>query len=247
MSFESLKQYKGVWIRTDSPCDSKMVKECLVNYKHFTFDKNSRVLDFGGNIGTFGWMALKAGVLPENYMVYEPDPSNIAVLHKNTHASISVKQKVVTMSTDQILTFYKNTSGNAACSGTATPASERSKGHRKVRYDVVNDYLPDVIKFFKPTHLKMDIEGGEDAWLRQTYGVLPKHVKQFAMELHGVDTTMFFETECYDSLAKEWDFVHVGPNSGFDNENADVWAFPKLGFKGRGALFGVDLFLRRKS
>jgi FkbM family methyltransferase len=241
------KQYKGVWIRPDSPCDSKMVKECLVNYKHFTFDKNSRVLDLGGNIGAFGNMVLKAGVLPENYMVYEPDPENVKVLMKNTAPGIKIRQAVVTMRTDHIVTFYKNESGNAACSGTATPASERSKGHRKVRFDVVNDYLPDVLKFFKPTHLKMDIEGGEGDWLCLSNGIAPACVQQFAIELHGIEMTKYYETQCYDKVAKGWEFVHVAPNSGFDNENADVWAFPKLGFKGRGALFGVDMFLRRKS
>ena len=243
-----LKLYKGVWTRPDSPCDSKMVKECLDNYKHFTFTPESRVLDLGGNIGAFGWMALKAGVLPKNYMVYEPDPENLLVLQKNNpDPHINIRQKVVTMSRERVLTFYKNESGNAACSGTATPVSERAKGHRKVRFDVANDYLPDVIEKFQPTHLKMDIEGGEHDWLVETKGIIPDYIQQFALELHGVHTTEFFDKECYVNLVKHFDFVHVEPNFGFVNENAESWEFPNLGIKGKGALFGVDMFLRRKS
>lgn len=241
-----LKQYRGVWIRPDMPCDRGMVQECLKNYKHFTFTKDSRVLDLGGNIGAFGRMCVPYLAEPSQYHVVEPDEDNMVLLKKNTNPGCDFIQAVATMSTEKTLTFYQNESGNRACSGTATPASERSKGHRKIRHEVKNIPLPDLIASIHPSHLKMDIEGGETDWLLDNQGFFPSYVEQFAIELHGLETTQHFNDVCYPNFIKEFELVHAEPNFGFVNADSESWSYPNLGISGRGALFGVDVFLRRK-
>ena len=241
-----LKLYKGIWTRPEMRSDAGMVKESLKNYAFFKFTPEAKVLDLGGNIGAFGFMALKAGVKPENYNAFEPDPENMQLLRKNTHEKCNLQQAVATMSKDPTLTFYQNESGNRACSGTATPRGARSISHRKIRYEVTNWYIPTVLGSIKPTHLKVDIEGGEDAWLEENEACFPSYVEQLALELHHLDTIERFNEDWFPNWSKDFELVHAEPNYGFVNDTSPSWKFRNLGVSGKGNLFGIDLFLRRK-
>jgi len=242
----NLKLYRGVWIRPDMRADSAMVKESMKNYAFFRFTPESKVLDLGGNIGAFGFMALKAGVKPENYTVFEPDPENMVLIKKNTHESCDFRQAVTTMSKDPTLTFYQTESSNRACSGTATPHGKRSISLRKIRYEVTNQYLPDILNSIKPTHLKMDIEGAETDWLEENEGDFPSCVQELAIEIHHVDTIKRFDEDWLPNWSKDFDLIHASSNHGFANESSSSWKFKNLGISGKGALFGIDLLLRRK-
>jgi len=244
-----MKNYKplhGILTRPEMRCDSAMVRECQKNYKDFTFDEKSKILDLGGNIGSFGYIALKNGARPENYTAFEPDQENLKLLRLNTHENANLIAGVVTMEKDPTLTFYQTKSSNSACSGTATIGSSLARSQRKVLWTTTNYYFPEVLEKYKPTHLKVDIEGGEDAWLRECRGVMPKYVEQFAIELHWKSTIQFFEDECINNILKDFDLVRVKENVGFVNQSKDKWNYPKIGVSCHGVLYGIDLFFRRK-
>lgn len=245
MTTSKFKFYKGVWIRPNVRADSDMVKESLRNYEHFRFNENSRVLDLGANIGSFGRMVLDAGVMPQNYVAYEPDPKNVELLKLNTHPEIVLRQAVATMSKQDSVVFYQTESGNGPCSGTACPPTNQSKSMRKLRYDVLNEYLPEVINRFRPTHLKIDIEGAEHDWLMENEFTFPLHVREIALELHRTETIEVAE-KLWPRIQSEFEVVALRPNDGFIKPDSKTWSFPNLGIEGKGVLFGVDIFLRRK-
>lgn len=239
-----LKRYKGLWIRPEMRADGAMVAESFKNYKHFRMREGDRVLDLGANIGAFGYMVALAGVRPKDYVAYEPDPKNVELLKLNTSDQIVLVQAVATMSRDKSLTFYQTESSNSACSGSATPP-ERSKAIRKVRYQVDNEYLPDVLEKYRPSHLKVDIEGAEHDWLVQNEFAFPSYVKEIAIELHHHETIDLAE-KLAPRIRSEFEFVSVVANAGFIKKSKNFWEYPNLGLKGKGTLFGIDLFLRRK-
>lgn len=240
-----LKLYKGLWTRPDMRADGAMVKEVAVNYRHFRFNAESVVLDLGANIGAFGRMALNAGVRPANYFAVEPDPNNIELLLLNTSSDIGLFRGVATMSKDDSVTFYQTESSNAACSGTATPPTNQSKSMRKIRYDVRNRYLPELVDAIAPTHLKVDIEGAEHDWLMQNEFSFHDNIQEIAIELHRHDTIEMAE-QLWPYVKQEYDVIAVTANDGFIKPDSKIWSFPNLGIEGKGVLFGVDIFLRRK-
>ncbi len=240
-----LKLYKGVWIRPDVRADGAMVKESLKNYRHFRMGEGDRVLDLGANIGAFGRMVALAGVRPADYAAFEPDPKNVELLKKNTPEGISIIQAVATMSREPTVTFYQTESSNAACSGTATPPTNQSKSMRKVRYEVSNMYLPGTIEAFRPSHLKVDIEGAEHDWLMENEFAFPTYVREIAIELHRKETIDLAE-KLMPRIKTEFDLVAAVANDGFIKPDSPKWEYPNLGLKGKGVLFGIDLFLRRK-
>lgn len=236
-----MKKYKGVYVREGFKVDKSMVKDCLTHYKHFTFDEKSVVMDMGANIGGFAHM-LKDTPIKE-YIAFEPDPSNHTVLVANADdlkCQTILFCAAVSTSYDYFLTFHQNESGNAKCSGTVRPKRKRS-----VMYQVANYNISNVIDHYHPTHLKIDIEGAELDWLEMNKGILPD-VQEIALEIHTETGVKKFENEWYHNVIKQFDIIEVIPNMGFIKPDSPVTYLPNLQIELKGAVFGIDLFLRKK-
>lgn len=239
----TVKQYKGIWVRKGKGVDRDMAKDCLKHYSAFNLDSNSIVMDLGANIGGFGNMVMNSDA--GSYIAYEPDPENFKMLQMNTNedSRAILHQSVVSMSDQPTLTFHQNESGKSACSGTVVPKKRRS-----IQYDVSNTHFDEAFEKYKPTHLKMDIEGAEEDWLRANEGVFPDHVQEFALEIHGKPIYQEFNDVWYHNIIKDFDILHVYPNTGFIKDNSPLWNYSNLGIEDlkAGSVFGIDIFMRRK-
>lgn len=233
-----LKLYKGVLIRPSDASDKPMINDCLKNYRHFTLSEDSRVLDLGGHIGSFSVMCRRAGV--RDYRVYEANKSNYEVLQKNASA-YDARYSAVSASRDPTVTFYHRKSKQASCSGTMAPSAVRSN---MVPETVPNAFIDDVIEEFKPTHVKMDIEGAEKDILALWNYRLPSCVREFALEIHTASYCKQFYSTYTKLIEQEFDLVFADPAHGFINKGSDWEMF---GFKANSVLYGFDLFYRRKA
>ena len=104
-------------------------------------------------------------------------------------------------------------------------------------------YSPRLKEKYKPTHLKIDIEGAEIDWLLDSKGIFPDYVQQISIEVHAVKGVTAY-SECFDTINKNFEHLHIIPITGFKNGN--IKEFPKLGITYSGTLFGIDIFMRRK-
>lgn len=244
-----IEKYKGFYCRPNTS-DKKMVKESLANYAKFNIDHNSIVVDFGGNIGAFGKMALEANC--KQLHIFEPETSNFNMITLNLLDYNRVEEKVkfyqtaVSTSDKPELIFYQNNSGNKDCSGTVAPSSKRSIAARKIRTVVANKNINEVIAELKPTHLKIDIEGAEIDWIKQTEANIPDSVQELALEIHKDNTGFFeeFDSIWYPKICEKFEPIFIHPNSGFKDENKIT--LPNMGIEVYGSLFGIDLLFRRK-
>lgn len=247
-SLDAVK-YKDLWCRNRTS-DKAMVKESFHNYAQFQIDENSIVVDFGGNIGAFGKIALDAGC--KELHIFEPESSNYSMIglnldsHPNSNR-MKKYQTAVSISDASELIFYQNESGNKDCSGTVSPISKRSISSRKIRVSVPNKNINKVLEELQPTHLKIDIEGSEIEWIKQIEADFPESIKELALEIHRDEKEKFFyefDKVWYPKICEKFEPIFIHPNSGFKNEN--IIALPNMGIQVHGRLFGIDLLFRKR-
>jgi len=239
-----LMEYKDVICRKDHRTDRDMIRDCIDNYQFFDFKPDSVVLDLGANIGGFAHMCKHENV--RQYIGYEADPDNFKLLQMNCPKEKSILyQAAVSHLHDPSLTFHRSPSNQGACSGTVTP-NKRTVKKRSIKYEVDNYYIGNVLEQYKPTHLKMDIEGTEFYWFQECDGVFPDYIEQFALEFHNEKKIHTFVDRWYDTLTKDFDIINVAPEVGFRDDKP--FEIPELGINEPrgGILWGVDIFLKRK-
>ena len=230
--------YKGLYYRNET--DKMMIRESLRNYHYFNFTPNSIVMDFGANIGGFAHMCKNENV--KKYIGFEADPDNFKVLLENVPNNGTAINGAVSHLKDETITFHRTPIERGSCSGTVTP-SKLYKA-RSINYEVKNYYINDVLEKYKPSHVKMDIEGTEFQWFELIKGKIPNYVKEFAFELHNNFKVYKWVEMWYNTIIKDFDIINVNPDMGF--KKGKPYSIPELGIEGTGRLFGVDLFLRRK-
>lgn len=242
-----MKTYKGLYYREAyAYIDKAMINESLANYKHFNITSDSRILDFGVNIGGF------FGVIRESdfasYRGYEANTENFEVAKMNVKdPRAEVIHGAVSMDTGSNITFYITASKSAPASGTISPMSRRSIGQRKVTYTVDNYYVPEIFENYKPTHLKIDIEGAEWPILQHYNGKFPGYIQEMAIEIHGKKQIIDFDkSEIFSNMLKDYDMIYHHVISGFYDPSKVPIVLNNFEASVQGQLFGIDMFLRRK-
>jgi FkbM family methyltransferase len=238
--------YKDTLVReAHLQTDKQMVKDCQSHYSNFNLDHKSRVLDLGANIGGFAVMALKAGVAA--YCGVEPDEDNFNVLgqnidkHWNGKTAPMVYKAVATMSNEPTATLVQNTSIRNKCSGSVT----RKLCKNSVAVKVQNLDVVELIRSFKPTHVKIDIEGAEWGLLNSDY-LWPSSVKQIAVELHNArKITEYAGSAQLEALLHDYTIVKCMPQFGIGAKDNLTKLPGFLIHRVGGTLFGLDLFLER--
>jgi FkbM family methyltransferase len=185
--------------------DANMLKECTSDYP--TVDCSGKVVfDCGGNIGGFTCRAIRQGAA--EVVVFEPEPFNFEVLETNVHLvlkekasgiAVTMVNAAVVAGDDTVLPFYINSGSNAMCS-----ASLLAGRHRlQVNVDCVNFFT--MLENFRPSLIKMDIEGGEYPLI--AHG-LPEYVKELAIELHGSSkATNGLMHSFFEEYSESWNLV----------------------------------------
>lgn len=243
----TLIEYHGYKIRQDNPADKTVVNQCEDNYKFFTFDSTSRVLDLGVYIGVFAKMAMMSGAA--EYLGIEPDPSNLRVANENLlpfkNKNWSILDGVASTSNEETLTFYQTNSLQTHNCGTIAVDS-RNMNRRPIRNVVNNHPIDKLIETFQPTHLKMDIEGAENDWFEKNDGVLPSCIEQFAVEVHRGPKIQRFARHAMPNILKDFELINCAPMIAFSAVSKKPVSVPELNISSTGTLMAVDLFFKRR-
>jgi len=207
-----------ITIRPDTS-DSAMIKECITNYSDILFKPTDVVMDLGANIGGFGKIALDAGI--KHLICFEPDPFNFELLsynllkqddyivvHKAGIKDITLFEAAVVGDDSEEVTFVIKDNKNSACSGKVNTKEKINENtfHKQtvkaLNFDVVLDK-------YKPTIVKIDIEGGEYYILNKS---LPHYVEVLALELHGFNKSDYLKMfKVLNLLMEEWDVDFIDP------------------------------------
>ena len=208
-----LKVHKasGLYYRPGSS-DANMLKECTSDYP--TVDcKGKVVFDCGGNVGGFTCRAIRQGAA--EVVVFEPEPLNFEVLEENVHLvlkemasgiAVTMVNAAVVAGDDDSLPFYINPGSNAMCSASLLAGRKRLQ----INVDCVNFFT--MMDKYRPSLIKMDIEGGEYPLI--AHG-LPDYVKELAIELHGSSkATNGLMHSFFEELSSSWrtefhEFVNI--------------------------------------
>jgi FkbM family methyltransferase len=166
----------GYWVREDT-FDRRMVNDSLNHYEGFTAVKGKTILDLGGNCGGFTKMAINAGA--SKVISLEPCPHNHQILCINAPEAINLNA-AVTEGPSGKATFYYADSKRSSSSSSIHP--RRNSSDLKITVEAYN--INELLEKYRPDIVKMDIEGKEYDIL-DAMEVIPKYVKQFAIEFHS--------------------------------------------------------------
>jgi len=202
-----LKQHKtGLYFRPGSH-DRAAIVDCTGGRDYVTVNcAGHRVLDLGGNIGAFIFKAAREGA--ERVLSFEPEPSNFKVLQANLEHAIKPLNSSTIVEARQQAVADKHDKLELIVGGsysTGTPSLTAKKGKDKV--GILVDVVPfkEVCEEFKPTLLKMDIEGAEYSFI---FDGLPESIREFVFEIHGQNAR---ENElmhkCWEMYTRDWDVV----------------------------------------
>ena len=154
-----------------------MIRDCIVEYDTIDF-QDKVVFDCGANIGALSKIAIDRGA--KQVIAYEPEESNYQMVLKNTKGyPIITKNSALSSQDEDTLSFWINKSNNAQCSGTLDC---KQKG-RRVEVKVNNLNFWKELDLYKPSIIKMDIEGGEYDIFKEGFE-MPDYVTDIAIEIH---------------------------------------------------------------
>lgn len=151
--------------------DQLIVKEVRKTYGEVPIGPKDVVLDLGANIGASGALFLDKGAA--RVIAIEPDPTNVIYAQRNLRKRATVLWAAVGEKRGR-MTFYP------APAQPYLSSKLPAKGRRGVQVPVIA--FRDLLKHYRPTIVKCDIEFGE--WDLPELYALPAHVKVLAMELH---------------------------------------------------------------
>jgi FkbM family methyltransferase len=164
----------NIWVRLHT-YDKQIVRESR-QYLRLQPGARDVLLDIGANIGCVSFRFLQAGV--RLAVAVEPEPTNCGILRQNLALATSrvvVLQAAVT-SMEGDCRLWINSGRNK---GMHSVVPQRGRRAIVVRTRT----LPELIADYRPTLIKMDIEGGEYD-LIAALGALPAPVRGIALEMH---------------------------------------------------------------
>lgn len=172
----------GMLLRPGSS-DKDMLMDCVKrDYKQVEC-KDQVVLDLGANIGGFMYRAARDGA--KQVISYEPEPTNFDMLHLNMRRVSKMFPGVMLEAVNEAVYNVPGTmdlairaGGNANCSCSITRTTRKNGQSVSVKVEAFKK----VLDTYKPTFIKIDVEGAEYAIFED--GV-PEYVKHIAFELHG--------------------------------------------------------------
>ncbi len=161
--------------------DVKVIKEVLYTNVYekkkidFYIEPNDAWLDLGGNIGTFALRVLAEGA---SVISYEPETENYQLMSKNLEHNFpngawSIEQSVVSHKKTNNLDLYLCKGSYNKYRHTLHPVRGRST------VNVKNSYIYDVLDQYRPSAIKMDIEGAEIEILET---LKPNDYKKYGIE-----------------------------------------------------------------
>jgi FkbM family methyltransferase len=167
-----LEKYKDVWIRPDTY--DKFIVDEMRTYSLLPIPHGAIVLDVGGNIGAFARYALLERLAGEVISI-EPEPENFRLMVKNTHnLKVTNIQAAATYNQSSSIYLYVNGKTNKALHSTVP-----TRGRDKI--EVPTRPLINMLQEFKPSVMKIDVEGAEYDLLQTK---IPKYIKHVAVEWH---------------------------------------------------------------
>jgi FkbM family methyltransferase len=169
----ALRQYKGFYIREGEleHYDKWIVNES--GYADLELELNDVVLDLGGYIGTF---AKVAAPRVSRLIVLEPDPRNIPVLWANLEGLHNVEVF------EAAVIGEHREEGPIQFRLSRSPISGSLFNRATVPIMVQGIRFSTLLRRYRPTVLKIDIEGSE--W-DLDFTNLPNYVRRIGIELHG--------------------------------------------------------------
>ena len=159
----------GLWCRKDT-LDEYVVKEQSSYKQLFNLMHNKTVLDIGANIGAFAYNAIESGA--KWVISFEPDPDNIKMYKKQGLSSTLIEKAVSNRNGGSKL--YTNAHKNKGLHS-LQPIS----GRESIPIELIS--FTDILEKYRPSILKIDIEGGE--YDLDLYDI-PSFVKAIAIEIH---------------------------------------------------------------
>lgn len=164
----------------DGTMDSQFYGEVGIHNK-LGIGENDVVMDVGANCGLFTIFAARQGAAV--VACFEPEPANLAMAHLNigyagVGSRVVIGAAAVMPNTymSPAVTLYINKGSNLGI---------HSVMERRGRSEMIVPAIrwEDAINIFQPTVIKIDIEGGEYALLREL-AELPQRVRAIYCELH---------------------------------------------------------------
>jgi FkbM family methyltransferase len=195
--------------------DKAMLNDCVKKDYKLVDCKDQIVLDLGANIGGFMYRAARDGA--KQVISYEPEPNNYDMLKLN-HAQIATQFPNVDLISINAAVY--NVAGmmklsirpgnNASCSCSIT----RSILKKGMSVDVKVEALHTILEKYKPTFIKIDVEGAEYGIFEET---IPDNVKRIAFEFHGNQKKMFdlLKHIQVKSVNNPWTVVEYNEIKGF--------------------------------
>lgn len=229
--------------------DLRMIKDCIRNYQHFTFDENSVVLDMGCNIGGFMYWLKDAPI--KQYIgidAYEPNLEYFRENHLPDRENFEIHWGACTPTDDEFVTFHVADFDNTLV-GThgQTNPTKRQKSGRPNEIKTPNFNIDKLIEKYKPTHLKMDIKGTEMLWFEKTGGKLPECVEQFFVEVYRKKGAEEYDSKYVPVQLEEFDIEFVYPTEQFKGMG-DWYDCPNLGLPKQNAqIYDINVVLKRKN
>lgn len=202
---------------TDDKVIIEVIKKNVYERKKMNFFiKDSPVwLDLGGNIGTFTCLAASKEC---SVITFEPEPDNFKLLTENVELNksknVTLYQEGVVAGSDGILDLY-------VCKGNYNKyrhTIHKVRGRQTITIQVKN--FKSILEKFKPTGVKIDIEGAEIEIL-ESMKEWPDFVTHIVFEYSfDVDKSIPRFKAIIDSLSKQYKVFH----SKFD-ETKEKWEF----------------------
>tara|TARA_R100000750_G_scaffold5710_1_gene4333 strand:+ start:1236 stop:1982 length:747 start_codon:yes stop_codon:yes gene_type:complete len=247
MDKQKNKKYRGIrGLKCRHDVDRRMITDCIRNYKYFSFDENSIVLDLGCNIGGIMYWLKDAKI--KQYIGVDAFEENIEFYKKNNlpnKPNYEIFYGAATMDDGDTHSFWIYEDDVLGSSnGQSNPTKT---GKRKIERKVPNFNINDLIEKYKPTHLKMDIKGTEMIWMEKNGGKIPDCVEQWFAEIYGHNPS-----ECYDTnyfpiqKTQGFDLTFIYPTERF-KKMGKFYNLPNLGKHNvEASLFDVNVLLSRK-
>ena len=153
--------------------DLNKIEECFRTQKDVLVEGRV-VFDLGANSGGFSVMAMEKGA--DQVVAFEPEPHTFKILQMNSPKSVNVRAAVIPGPEKEVKLYVGTGAGGPAL------ASVLPRARRNVM-NVGAANFQEMLDYWKPSTVKMDVEGAEFKLLPH----LPEYVSELSVEIHGFD------------------------------------------------------------